>query len=60
VLFSPKHPILKPKYDELLQYYTSLGLDNLISKAVEHAEKKTVRFYDALREYGFEVPERGL
>jgi len=60
VLFSPKHPILKPKYEELLQYYTSLDLDNLISKAVEHAEKKTVRFSDALREYGFEVPERGL
>jgi len=57
VLFSPKHPILKPKFDELSHYYISLDLDNLILNAVEHAEKKAIRFTDALREYGLGAPE---
>jgi thiamine biosynthesis protein ThiI len=57
VLFSPKHPILKPKFDELSQYYISLDLGNLILNAVEHAEKKAIRFTDALREYGLDAPE---
>ncbi len=52
VLFSPKHPILKPHFQELADYYTSLELDPLIAMSVSQAEEKQVLFDEALREFG--------
>ncbi|MEN6491176.1 MAG: tRNA uracil 4-sulfurtransferase ThiI [Rectinema sp.] len=55
VLFSPKHPILKPDFDELHTYFESLVLGDIIEAAVENAEKKILNFTDALREYGYHI-----
>lgn len=55
VLFSPKHPILKPDFEDLRAYYTSLALENEILKAVDEAEVKFFSFGDALREYGLDA-----
>lgn len=52
VLFSPKHPLLKPDYRELSAYFSALSLDPLIERAVSQAEEKTIQFADSLREYG--------
>lgn len=55
VLFSPKHPILKPDFEDLRAYYTSLALENEILKAVDEAEEKFFSFGEALREYGLDA-----
>lgn len=52
VLFSPKHPILKPDFDELAEYYASLALVPLIDAAIAQAEEKSIRFSESLKEYG--------
>jgi len=52
VLFSPKHPILKPDFQELADYYASLELEPLIVESVSRAEDKLIRFGESLREYG--------
>ncbi len=53
VLFSPKHPILKPDFQELADYYASLELEPLIVESVERAEDTLIPFTKSLREYGF-------
>jgi thiamine biosynthesis protein ThiI len=55
VLFSPKHPILKPDFGELLAYFESLELGNVIKTSVENAEEKVLHFTDALKEYGYQI-----
>jgi len=55
VLFSPKHPILKPEFGELHAYFESLALENAIESAVQHAEEKLLHFTDALKEYGYQT-----
>jgi len=49
VLFSPKHPILKPDYEELKGYFESLALNNLIESAVMKSERKYFDFAYALK-----------
>jgi thiamine biosynthesis protein ThiI len=53
VLFSPKHPLLKPDFNELKKHFDSLELDTPVSEAIEHAEEKSIYFSDVLREYGY-------
>jgi len=53
VLFSPKHPLLKPNFAELKEYFDLLELEMPVSEAIEHAEEKSIRFSDVLREYGY-------
>lgn len=55
VLFSPKHPVLKPDFEDLRAYFSSLELESEILKAVDKAEEKFLSFGDALREYGLEA-----
>ncbi|HOI98748.1 MAG TPA: tRNA uracil 4-sulfurtransferase ThiI [Rectinema sp.] len=49
VLFSPKHPILKPDFGELRSHFESLALGNLIESAVDNSERKCFDFADALK-----------
>jgi len=49
VLFSPKHPTLKPDFEELRAYFESLALDNLIESAVMNSERKYLDLADALK-----------
>jgi thiamine biosynthesis protein ThiI len=49
VVFSPKHPILKPDYEELKGYFESLALNNLIESAVMKSERKYFDFAYALK-----------
>ncbi len=49
VVFSPKHPILKPDYEELKGYFESLALNNLIESAVMNSERKYFDFAYALK-----------
>ncbi len=59
VLFSPKHPILKPDFKELSDYYASLELEPLILESISRAEDKLIRFAESLGEYGlFEAKPR--
>lgn len=53
VLFSPKHPILKPDFAELSTYYESLSLKSVIESAVEASTDEIFKYADALREYGY-------
>ncbi len=55
VLFSPKHPVLKPDFEDLRAYFSSLELESEILKAVDKAEEKFFSFGDALREYGLDA-----
>lgn len=54
VLFSPKHPLLKPNFEDLRAYYSSLELESEILKALDKAEEKFFSFGDALKEYGLD------
>ncbi len=58
VLFSPKHPVLKPDFDEFHAYFASLALGDAIETAVQNAAEKTLNFADALKEYGHQIPEQ--
>jgi len=52
VLFSPRHPVLRPDFDEQTGVYASLGLTPLIEKAVEESERLRYGYADALEEFG--------
>jgi len=52
VLFSPKHPVLKPSYETARSIYESLELRPLIEEAVDKAERLSYGFEDAVRDYG--------
>jgi len=54
VLFSPEHPVLKPDFEDLRAYFSSLELESEILKAVDKAEEKFFSFGDALKEYGLD------
>jgi len=52
VLFSPRHPLLKPDFAALVADYRGLGLDSFIGKSVSEAEIFDYGYEDALREFG--------
>ncbi len=55
VLFSPKHPVLKPDFSSMRHNYASLSLEHAIAEAVAAAEYKTFSFTDALAEFGIAI-----
>ena len=52
VLFSPKHPLLKPSYKEQVKAYGELGLGSLIEESIGKAEKFVYKYRDVLEDYG--------
>lgn len=53
VLFSPKHPVLKPDFAGMRAYFTSLSLDEAVAQAVAASEIKVFSFSEALSEFGW-------
>ncbi|HEY9055494.1 MAG TPA: tRNA uracil 4-sulfurtransferase ThiI [Rectinemataceae bacterium] len=51
VLFSPKHPVLKPDFDAARAIYESLALGSMIEAAVDGAQRSTYGFGDALADF---------
>jgi thiamine biosynthesis protein ThiI len=54
VLFSPKHPILKPSLREQVAAYGELGLSPLIEESLSKAEKFIYRYRDVLEDFGID------
>jgi thiamine biosynthesis protein ThiI len=52
VLFSPKHPLLKPSFKEQTKIYTELGLTPLIEESLAKAERFVYKYKDVLADYG--------
>ena len=52
VLFSPKHPLLKPDFAALAADYRALGLGKLIGSSLSDAEIFDYDYEDALAEFG--------
>lgn len=52
VLFSPKHPLLKPSFKELTAVYRELGLSPLIEESVRKAERFVYKYRDVLEDFG--------
>jgi tRNA uracil 4-sulfurtransferase len=52
VLFSPKHPLLKPDFTTLVADYRALGLGDLIGSSLSDAEVYDYSYEDALAEFG--------
>lgn len=52
VLFSPKHPLLRPDLAELTGAYASLGLSPLIEESLAKAEKFIYKYRDVLEDFG--------
>lgn len=52
VLFSPKHPVLKPDFEDLSQYYRSLCLDTAIADAVQQADQVRFGYREVMQEFG--------
>lgn len=52
VLFSPKHPLLKPSYVEQTAAYASLGLTPLIEASLASAERFVYKYKDVLEDFG--------
>mgnify|MGYP000044182942 CR=1 FL=1 len=53
VLFSPKHPVLRPDFAGMKAYFASLELDGAIAEAVSASETKVFSFSEALSEFGW-------
>ena len=54
VLFSPKHPLLKPSFSEQTAAYAALELTPVIEESLLRAEKFTYRYKDVLEDFGIE------
>ncbi|MCX7026994.1 MAG: tRNA 4-thiouridine(8) synthase ThiI [Spirochaetes bacterium] len=52
VLFSPKHPLLKPDYGSLVASYRALALTPFIERSVEGTELFKYGYTDVLTEFG--------
>ena len=52
VLFSPKHPLLKPSMKEQTEAYASIGLGPLIEESIRKAEIFSYRYGDVLKDFG--------
>lgn len=52
VLFSPKHPLLKPSYREQVGAYAGLGLGPLVEESLSKAEKYVYKYRDVLEDFG--------
>jgi tRNA uracil 4-sulfurtransferase len=51
VLFSPKHPLLKPSMKEQTEAYASIGLSLLIEESLRKAEVFMYRYGDVLKDF---------
>jgi thiamine biosynthesis protein ThiI len=52
VLFSPKHPLLKPSFKEQTQAYLELGLTPLIEESLSKAERLVFKYRNVLEDFG--------
>lgn len=52
VLFSPRHPLLKPAFEEQTEAYAGLGLYGLIEKAIADADIRSFRYGDVVKDFG--------
>jgi thiamine biosynthesis protein ThiI len=52
VLFSPKHPLLRPDAHQQRKAYDELVISSLIEKSIENSEVFLYRYIDALTEMG--------
>ncbi|MCE5255210.1 MAG: tRNA 4-thiouridine(8) synthase ThiI [Spirochaetaceae bacterium] len=52
VLFSPKHPLLKPPRGKSIEAYASLGLSPLIDESIAAASVQRYGYKDVVSEYG--------
>ena len=52
VLFSPKHPLLKPSFKEQTAAYAELGLTPLIEESLAKAERFVYKYKDVLEDFG--------
>ena len=52
VLFSPKHPLLKPSFTEQTKAYVDLGLTPLIDESLAKAERFVYKYKDVLESFG--------
>lgn len=51
VLFSPKHPLLKPSMKEQTEAYAAIGLSSLIDESISKAEIFSYKYPDVLRDF---------
>ena len=54
VLFSPKHPLLKPSFAQQTAAYASLELSPLIEDSLSKAEKFVYKYRDVLADFKIE------
>lgn len=52
VLFSPRHPLLKPPRDKSIEAYNKLGLSGLIDASIAAASVQRFGYRDVAAEYG--------
>lgn len=52
VLFSPKHPLLKPAREKCIEEYKRLELSNLIDASIANASVQRFSYKDVVAEYG--------
>lgn len=54
VLFSPKHPLLKPNFAEQTKAYKDMELGSLIDESLGRAEKFVYKYREVLEDFGIE------